>query len=227
MIQIPMISPWNVCTPTLFRYLKSDYVDAFFSDGSLRLSSFALFKQHEDEQRLDKTEGETLLSVETQRPEPRLLFSRGYYGLNAYVLSTTIWHDEDLMEAFECDSYIRINDATEFGMRVARHVPSLIAGFEGLCLYQDKKIIARSVDHMDTTQFFDPTDPSRPNRELLERFTRDEMKHYPFFLKHKSYLHQGEYRLLWMTSARVEGFLDIKVPEAIPFCSRPRSFTDP
>ncbi len=226
MIVLPITTPWNICTPTLFRYLPSEYVEAFFSDGSLRLSSFAEFKRHEDEQRLDKLEGETSLAVETQHPEPRLLFGRGSYGLSAYVLSATTRHDEALMREFGCDSYIRINDPTEFGIRVARHVPGLVAGFEGPCLYQANKIIRRTVDHMDTSQFVDPTDPSKPNREALERFTRDQMQHYPFFLKDKSFSNQVEYRLLWMTSSQVEGFLYIKVPEAVPFCSRPRSLTE-
>ena len=226
MINLAMTSIWNVCTPTLFRYLESNYVEAFFSDGSLRLSSFASFKQHEDEQRLDKTEGETSLSVRTQQPEPRLLFSRGSYGLNAYVLSTTMMHSEELKKAFNRDSYIRINDSTEFAIRIARHVPSLTTGFEGPCLYQTRKVINRSIDHMDTTQFHDQSDPSKPNRELLEKFTREQMAHYPFFLKHKFYSHQVEYRLLWMTSAPADGFIDIKVPEAIAFCSRPTELTE-
>jgi hypothetical protein len=48
---------WTMLRPTLYRFLESKYVDAFFQEGSLRLSSFERFAQHPDEQRKDAGEG--------------------------------------------------------------------------------------------------------------------------------------------------------------------------
>ena len=50
-------TPWNVFTPTLFRCLKSERVEALFKDGGLRLSSFTQFATHADEQRRDPHAG--------------------------------------------------------------------------------------------------------------------------------------------------------------------------
>ena len=149
-----------------------------------------------------------------------------YHGLNAYVLSASMRHDDALMKAFGCDSYIRINNPTEFGIRVSRHIPGLKGGGEGPCLYQNRKVIERDLGYIDVKQFADPTDPSKLDQEKLERFFNDQMQHYPFFLKHSSYSHQVEYRLLWITSTVIDGFLDIKVPEAIPLCSLPSSYSE-
>ncbi len=217
---------WHVCTPTTFRFLPSEYVGQFLADGSLRLSSFSRFKQHRDEQRLDTTEGKTSFVHRTQQGAGQTLFARADHGCNAYVLCATIRYDRELMTAFGCDSYIRINNSTEFGVKVGRHIPGLMGGAEGFCLYQDNKIIERDLGYIDVTQFTDPSAPTQSNRERLDGFINDQMKHYPFFLKHSSYSHQLEYRVLWFTSSPVQDFLDIKVPEAIPFCAGPNSLTE-
>lgn len=226
MITVPITYPWHICTPTAFRFLPSEYVERFLVDGSLRLSSFSRFKLHRDEQRLDATEGETCFVHRTQQGGGQTLFARAYHGDNAYVLCATMRCDRNLMAAFGCGSYIRINNPTEFGVRVARHIPGLLVGAEGPCLYQENKIIERDLGYIDISQFTDPSSPSQTNRERRERFINDQMKHYPFFLKHSSYAHQLEYRLLWITSSPVQDFLDIKVPEAIPICVGPNSVTE-
>ncbi|MHB8093825.1 MAG: hypothetical protein ACYDH0_02690 [Candidatus Aminicenantales bacterium] len=226
MITVPIIHPWHICTPVLFRYLPLQYVDEFFKDGSLRLSSFALFKKHQDEQRLDKNEGTVFFVHRSQQGSGQTIEAWGHYGLNAYVLSATMLHNEDLLKSFGCNSYIRINNPTEFGICIAKHVPGLEAGLEGPCLYQGMKIIERDLGFIDITKFKDPADPSKLAKPRLDRFIIDQMKHYPFFLKEKSFSHQAEYRLLWITSSPIDGFIDIKVPEAIPLCSRSSPLTE-
>ena len=48
---------WSIVRPRLYRHLDAKYVESFFNDGSLRLSSFARFAQHPDEQLRDTNEG--------------------------------------------------------------------------------------------------------------------------------------------------------------------------
>ena len=52
-INLAFTRPWTVRLPTLVRQMKPEYVDAFFNDGSLRLSSFESFRRHPDEKRKD------------------------------------------------------------------------------------------------------------------------------------------------------------------------------
>jgi len=56
-LNIQFVRPWTILRPRLYRYLPSKWVDAFFHDGSLRLSSFNEFSKHTDEQRADPQEG--------------------------------------------------------------------------------------------------------------------------------------------------------------------------
>jgi hypothetical protein len=218
--------PWVVTTPTLFRYLPSKHVDEFFNDGSLRLSSFSMFKQHEDEQRLDKKEGETLFVHRTQEGGGQTIAAKAYHGLNAYALSASIQCDKTLMTTFGCDSYIRINDPTGFGHCVSNHLPDYIGGAEGLCLYQDNKIIERDLGYVDPLPYLYPNNTRKRREKLISKFVNDQMGHFPFFLKDRFFSHQFEYRLVWVTSGQVSGYLDLKVPEAIRYCSRPNAITE-
>ena len=63
---IQFTTPWNVFTPRLFRYLKSEHVEAFWADGSLRRSSFAQIATHADEQRHDANEGSANVICRTE-----------------------------------------------------------------------------------------------------------------------------------------------------------------
>lgn len=224
-IKLPLVTDWNICTPTLFRFLESRYVDQFFIDGTLRLSSFSQFHKHQDEQRLDVREGKTMFVHRTSQGGGQTIEAWTTHGLNAYVLSTTMRYDEELLKAFHCNSYIRINDSTNFGMAIARQVPSLIAAFEGPCLYQDKKIIEKDLGFVDMNQFRDSKNPASVRKDLLNSFIVSQMQHLPLFLKDKSYAHQTEYRFVWITREGASDYLDIKVPDAIGLCDKPNALT--
>jgi hypothetical protein len=130
------------------------------------------------------------------------------------------------MGAFGCDSYIRINNPTEFGMAVTRQIPGVAAGAEGLCLYQENKIVECDVGYIEISQFADPRDPLQLDQQRIDRFINAGLGHLPFFLKHKTFAHQVEYRLIWMVTAGVGDYLDLKVPEAVRFCARPNLVTE-
>ena len=48
---------WSVKMPSAVRYLERKFIDAFFADGTLQLTTLARCKQHEDASRRDNTEG--------------------------------------------------------------------------------------------------------------------------------------------------------------------------
>ena len=148
------------------------------------------------------------------------------HGANAYVLCATMRYDQDLMKSFNYDSYIRINDSTKFGMVIARNIPGLISAFEGPCLYQDMKIIEKDLGFIDINRFRDPEDPKNIRKDLLNNFIISQMAHYPLFLKEKSFAHQSEYRFVWITKSKTSDYLDLKIPEAIQFCTKPSSLTE-
>lgn len=225
MITLPLATDWNICTPSLFRFLESKYVDQFFSDGTLRICSYSQFHKHKDEQRLDQREGKTMFVHRTQQGGGQTLTAQCAHGVNAYVLCMAMRHDEDLMSAFECDSYFRVTNSTNFGMAIARHIPGLVASFEGPCLYQDKKIIEQDLGYVDINQFRDPENPNNIQQSLLQNYIFSKMAHFPLFLKDKTYAHQVEYRYVWIVRNKENDYLDIKVPEALQFCEKPNELT--
>jgi len=71
-------------------------------------------------------------------------------------------------------------------------------------------------EHLDIEEF---------DTEKLRQFLVNNAQHYPYFIKDKSFVNQLEYRFVWLTSHEVEGFIDIKVPEAIIRCTEPNRLT--
>jgi len=141
-------------------------------------------------------------------------------------LNATMRFDKSLMESFECDSYFRIENSTKFGVAISKHIPDLIEGVEGPCLYQDKKIIEKDIGIIDVNQFKDPENPSQMREDVTRDFILSRLGHFPMFLKDKNYSHQVEYRFAWAVKKLVGDYIDIKVPEAIQFCRKPNELTD-
>lgn len=209
---------WRTFSPVVYRYLDRKFVDAFFEDGSLRLSSFAQCKKHADEERLDLEEGSLRLALSDGKTGTLRTVYELEFSDTAYLLCTTLWHNKQLMEDFGCDSFIRIHDPAEFGRRVAAHVPGFHGGGEGPCMYQHLRLIEASLPPESDTDTSSAGLPIQAKaRELIQR--------YALFLKHKAFAHQAEYRLIWMSSSKdLPNYLDIKVPEARELCSREGTF---
>jgi hypothetical protein len=224
MIKLPIITNYNICTPTLFRFLDTKYSELFFKDGSLRLSSFSKFKKHTDEQRFDDKEGKSFFVHRTSHNGGQSITARATHGINAYVLCATMRCDKGLMNSFNSNSYIRINNSTQFGMAIAKHIPGLISAFEGPCLYQDKKIIDKDLGYINLNRFTNPN-TKEVDKNAINDFLVSKMGHYPLFLKEKSFAHQSEYRFVWITRQKETDSIDIKVPEAIKFCDEPNELT--
>lgn len=249
-ISIPFVTSfWNICTPTLFRYMSKQFVDEFFRDGSIRISSFDQFRKHKDEQRLDRGEGRIMIShnlPSANEGKGQSITAWVLYDKKAYVLSTSIKFDSELMKAFGADSYIRINDSTNFGMEIAKKISGLASAFEGFCLYQINKILFQDLD-IDLRQFQKQPDkiindmktikglsenlPEQLDNEeydmdRLQQFLVNNARHYPMFMKDKIFINQVEYRFVWLTNHEVEDSIDIKVPEAIRFCSQANWLTE-
>ncbi len=244
-ITIPFVTSfWNISTPTLFRYMEKKYVENFFKDGSIRISSFDQFRKHKDEQRLDVGEGRIMVAHNfptANEGKGQAVDAWVLYDKKAYVLSTSIIFDKKLMKSFNTNSYLRIHDSTNFGMEIAKKIPGLTTAFEGFCLYQKNKILYQDLN-IDLKQFQKQPDKKVSDMKLLKQlpglpdgqidneeydmgkigqFLVKNAQHYPLFMKSKSFIKQAEYRFVWLTSIEPEDYLDIKAPEAIRRCSEP------
>jgi len=220
-ITIPIISNWNICTPIVYRYLLSQFVDDFFRDGSIRLSTFERFSKHADEERLDDKEGKTFFVHRTQVNGGQTITAHATHGSRAYILSTSTIMNLELMNIFNSDSYIQINDTTQFGISIFKCLSNAISGFEGFCIYQNNRIIERNLGYINLNLFKRHETSNKLDKKKIDEFINSRMLHYPYFIKRTSFKHQFEYRVVWIVSALQNDFIDLKVPEARRYCSEP------
>jgi len=210
--------PWSILRPRLYRYLEAEYVEAFFKDGSLRLSSFARFAQHPDEQRNDKAEGASTKFGLGSQATIAIVGARGH---DCYVLCGTLHNTESVRSQFnQYDACIAIDNVVAFANEVSLKIPFFTRGMEGPALYQDARTINKNVGDMKAEDLIEKYKNPDGTVKMDMIFDAAGMLGgvEEFFIKHSQYAQQCEYRLLWATGQNVEPFIDIKVPGAIKFC---------
>jgi hypothetical protein len=211
---------WKLRQPYVYRYLKKDYVDLFFEDGTLRLSSFSEFSKHRDEARLDTQEGKGLVVHQHRIGDGQHIAGWLTYGEQSYVLCGAMRHDLKIMNAFDADSAIRINDTVRFADCIAHHIPGFTGGAEGPCIYLPNRIVHRNLGPVDERVLHEETQPGSISIEKMQSFLAHLDGGDLCFIKHRDYAYQGEYRFLWDSRGLTSGSLTIKVPEAREFCTR-------
>ena len=205
--------PWTVRLPTLVRQISTEYVDAFFNDGSLRLSSFEAFRRHPDEKRRDGQEGLVAMEVNTPTGSLSIL---GACGQEAYIMcastvETPIGENDGSASAF------RIFDSLKFADAVSRQIPGFIGGTEGFCIYRKNTMITKS----DPNPIIVPTAGVNSDSWFQEQKLRTaKLAIDAYFMKHISFAHEAEYRFIWFAENSRKQFLDIRCPAAIECCER-------
>lgn len=200
--------------------MPRQYVDEFFNSGKLRLSSFAAFAKHEDEERKDASEGSGIIVNTDHQGEGQTLYAVMGQGHTAYVLCGSGRYSKDLSSNFVTDSGFRINDTTSFGCTIGRMIPGFAGGLEGACIYADEKVVRRKAGRIDFESM--KINPEGKDLDMGKMFSAlgeiagDDL----FFLKKECYQHQAEYRLLWNIQGAIADFIEITCPGAVQFCTR-------
>ena len=213
---------WFNRAPRAYRFMDEQYVDAFFRTGTLRLSSFALFSKHTDEQRLDGNEGTVSIGYRPPGDSGDFVLMQQFVGTDAYILSTCLLPSVQVMRAFSADSGIVIHEPREFALAIAAAVPDFDHGFDGPCSYQSRRHVQR-----DFSSAIDAPDvPYRTAGDGTQQFDNARMgefmyavaKRDAYFLKHFSYVQQHEWRFVWITKGPRHDYLNVNVPDARRFC---------
>jgi len=197
---------WTIRRPHLYRHLEKQYVDLFFERGILRLSSFARFSKHKDEQRFDANEGRGVVTHMTDEGGGQTIMVAAALGENAYALSSSLFYKAATGTDFNTDSGFRINDSVEFAAAIARELPFFAGGMEGPCIYQSRPMLHRDYGQLGQNGQID--------------FQKDLKMNELCFLKSDRYTTQCEYRILWATSRKTDEFIDVHCPDAVKFCTR-------
>jgi hypothetical protein len=149
-VTFPFARPWNVLRPRIYRFMPAQYVDDFFRDGSLRLSSFAEFAKHPDEQLRDGQEG---WGTRVGIGSGATIITRQGRGSDCYVLCGTLHNTSKTRALFKSDGCFVIDNILAFANAVSTKIP-FAQGLEGFAIYQDDTTITKSLSGV-TTNFLD------------------------------------------------------------------------
>jgi hypothetical protein len=224
-VMLQTSAQWSLLSPRLFRYLDQQFIDAFFDKGELRISSFASFHAHEDDERRDQ-EGRTINVGQYVDPDDSArnvqVYNVSAAGTDAYVLSASLVESRQLMQAFETDGYFVIEDPWGFALAIQDAVPAFSEGLQGHCNYSPRgREVYRNLDFSMVDLMEQQRNPDGSvNMEVLPLVERALSGPERLFHKPARYAHQAEYRLLWGTSREVEPYLTVVCPDARRYCRK-------
>jgi hypothetical protein len=204
--------------PPMYRYLPKRYVAEFFSSGKLRLSAFSEFAKHIDEQRRDTEEGWVRVSIPIPS-EQVAIESKAGIGSDAYILSTSVEENIELMQVFHTDSYFKINDVVAFSKAIASKILGCTGTMAGYCKYASQKEIQREMGTLAEKA----VERSPEGKMCLDRIAillRQVLFPDALFMKLEQYSHQQEFRLIWRVNHEVHEPLYVECREAVQFCER-------
>ena len=217
----PFIQPY---IPMVFRYLEKEWIDQFFNEGKLRLSSFKKFRAHIDEQRGDKEEGSTVI-IGTGKE--KTFYAMVKTGIDAFVLSASLIYSKSLTEDFKVDGCFIIERPFEFMQVISNHIHDFKGINFGPCLYKSNHLVKRHLPGFDLDSLKSEDDPN--NMDMNKMFATSNLAggNDILFIKTITFSHQHEYRILWHTEMQdLPDYIDIIAPEAIQFCRKIESDTE-
>lgn len=209
----PFMQPY---IPMIYRYMEKQWLDLFFKEGKLRLSSFRNFRKHSDEQRGDKSEGNSILIGTGNN---KTIYSVVSTGIDAFVLSTSLMYNYALYSDFKVDGCFVIERPIEFMQEISKHIPDFIGINFGPCIYKPESLIKRQLPDFDLKSIQSDDDPTK--NDLGKIFTTSNQigGNDVLFKKSLKYAPQHEYRILWHSKQiNLPDFIDITAPNSRQFC---------
>lgn len=209
--------------PRLYRYLEKKYVEEFFSNGSLRLSSFERFRNHVDETRMDLKEGFAQFIHRTSEGDGETLIMDYECIPNVYSLCASALPSKSLMAKFSgADSAIVIWDPVKFSNAVTEALKKVVfvrECIQGPCSYQFRRVVERDLGYLGIARE-ETSDPAKMDVAKLNAVISAVITHDVYFLKREIYVSEAEYRFVWLIDGVADQAIDLVVPDAVQYCSR-------
>ncbi len=206
--------------------MEKQFVDDFFESGKLRLSSFAKFGKHKNEEMKDTKEGKISLKINCGklRAETKIGF-----GHNAFVLcGTTVNNIEHAQSVFKQSSGFSIENMDAFINAIINAIHQSVnmqVEFvnHGSCMYlleREHEVTILNLEEDNFNSFFgmrkNGIDFQRMN-EIIAQFAAE----HSLFLKQSKYSSEHEYRIIFnIEENEIPEYIDIIVPEAAKYCRR-------
>jgi len=223
MITVQTAKPINLSLPITYRYMDQRFIDQFFENGILRISSFRKYKTYPDEIRGDKSEGGGSYETKTKEGTQFLLMTNT--GESEYMLCSSLIQNEDLKKKFSVNSYFKIIKPLEFSAAISNSIPGCTQSFLGFCNYQDYRIIKKKIHDFSINEFTDEKGSIIIGGPKMSQRTNEIMENgiELMFLKESKYQTQAEFRFIWSINSqfyRIKEHFDIECKEAIQFCEK-------
>jgi hypothetical protein len=217
--QFTHIIPFENSIPYLYRYEDKKWIDDFFENGNIVLSSFRNYQNYKDNQLGDIYEGHSMNIVNGNNDMMVSAYTK--VGLNEFCFCTSTILDEKLKGVFKRNSVFRITDPLNFMLEIARSLPRLERVLFGNCVYVNQKIISSNITKpIEMNDLKDDQEPDKINADKLMSAVSPSFNRHQFFLKNIEYQTQSEYRILWTIDKIINEGIIIYCPEARRFCDR-------
>ncbi|WNB17858.1 hypothetical protein [Marivirga arenosa] len=224
MINLQIGKPLNIKFPIVYRYMDKQFIDLFFDEGKLRISSFDKFRKYPDEIRGDKSEGGGSITGKSDK-EGFTFHLMTRVGKNGYMLSTSLLHSQSIMDEFETDGVFRIKDPINFAAAISNSILGNDQVFVGFCNYQDGRIIEKEIKGLSAKDFTNEEGNFIIGGPGMAKRTNEMIGNGIdlMYLKDNKYQVQSEFRFVWTIRNQffeMNEFLDIECKEAIQYCER-------
>jgi len=202
--------------PYLYRYEDKKYIDDFFENGNLFISSFQNYKKYKDNELGDVDEG-TSFNV-ANIADDKQITTYTTIDNNNYTFCTSTIYEKKLLDKFSRNSVFRIADPLNFILELTRSIQRVQGVLHGNCIYVDNRIIQKKYPQIDESLLINQQGELNMNNAKI---ISDEIQGVDaFFFKKKNYQEQSEYRIIWQTDREISGGIIIKCPEAVKYCQR-------
>lgn len=186
----------------IIKMMKSEHAEAMIKRGSLRLGSIDYYRNFDNAEIGDQTEGLCVLSA-FDGVKSVVAQVRG--GLNDFLFCTFQGSvDNKVTQQMGYDAAIEITNVSEFSAATGKHLQCKSFCFSS-CLYvRDRALTGNAFKEINPQDFMDG-----PISEILGEARA--------FLKSRIYAHQKEFRFSWKMQARTQEYIDIECPEIREF----------
>jgi len=220
MLMFPVTSVWTIQTPVVLRGMERKYVESFFENGEIKLSSYSKFRQHPNEKLKDGMEGIHFI-VGYHRPSNSHISGIHESGWQSYILCGTTHNTKEKLNNFGYDAAIQIFDTTNFGIEIGKQISGLKKGVEGFCIYNDGPIEILLPDNVPPHELMMAAEKNYDgSSDDLSPITNgmETPQNTVYFKKRPQFQHEMEYRWIWETENRDESDIIVKCPSARTYC---------
>lgn len=222
-VTVQSTKPVNVLLPCVYRYMDKKFVDLFFDEGILRISSYNRFRTYPDEVRGDPNEAKGTYSTKTKEGNRFNVMTAG--GSSEYMLSASLFENDILKNEFKVDTLIKITDPINFFAAISNAIVGFHQGFIGFCNYQDIGIVEKKVEDFSIKEFENENGELMIGNEAMHKRMEQMVGSNIdlFFLKRKKYQSQVEFRFVWQINSQyypIHEYIDVNCKEALQYCEK-------